>query len=100
MGEAVLSACYILNRVPHRNLDQTPYELWQGYAPNLRFLRVWECLAKAPLPNFKQENIGPKTFDSVFIDFVQHSTAYRFMSLNDFSICESRDTKFFEQVFL
>ncbi|XP_009629827.2 uncharacterized protein [Nicotiana tomentosiformis] len=26
-GEAVLSACYILNRVPHKKLDKTPYEL-------------------------------------------------------------------------
>jgi len=26
-GEAILSACYILNKVPHKKLDQTPYEL-------------------------------------------------------------------------
>jgi len=27
-GEAILSACHILNRVPHKGLDKTPYELW------------------------------------------------------------------------
>jgi len=68
-GEVVLSACYILNRVPHKKLDQTPYELWKGYAPNLSSLRVWDCLAKVPLPDFKRENIGPKTFDFVFIGY-------------------------------
>lgn len=26
-GEAVLYACYILNRVPHKKLDKTSYEL-------------------------------------------------------------------------
>ena len=94
-GEAVLSACYIHNRLTHKKLDQTPYELWKGYAPNLSFLRVWGCLAKAPLPDFKRENIGPKNFDSMFICYAQNSVAYRFMSLNEFSISESRDAEFF-----
>ena len=26
-GEPILTACFILNRVPHKKLDQTPYEL-------------------------------------------------------------------------
>jgi len=56
---------------------------------------VWGCLAKVPLLDFKQENIGPKTFISVFIGYIQNSVAYRFMSLNDFSISESRDAEFF-----
>ena len=51
------------------------------------------------MPKFKWKNIGLKTFDFVFIGYVQNSAAYRFMSLNDFSICEFRDAKFFEQVF-
>jgi len=68
-GEAILSACYILNRVPHKKLGQTPYELWKGYAQNLSFLRVWGCLAKVSLPDFKWKNIGPKTFNSVFIGY-------------------------------
>ena len=29
-GEVVFSACYVLNRVPHKKLDQTLYELWKG----------------------------------------------------------------------
>ena len=39
-GEAVLAACFILNRVPHKKFDQTPYELRKGYAPNLNYLKV------------------------------------------------------------
>ncbi|KAL0303823.1 UNVERIFIED_CONTAM: Retrovirus-related Pol polyprotein from transposon TNT 1-94, partial [Sesamum radiatum] len=37
-GEAVLSACYILNRVPHKKLDKTPYELWK--ARNAEFFEL------------------------------------------------------------
>ncbi|KAL0354512.1 UNVERIFIED_CONTAM: Retrovirus-related Pol polyprotein from transposon TNT 1-94 [Sesamum radiatum] len=79
-GEAVLSACYILNRVPHKKLDKTPYELWKGFAPNLSYLKVWGCLAKVAYPDFRKSNIGPKTFDCVFIGYAQNSAAYRFIT--------------------
>lgn len=38
-GEAVLTSCCILNKVPHKKLDKTPYELWKGYPPNLNFFK-------------------------------------------------------------
>ena len=51
-----MSACYILNRVPHKNLEKTPYDLWKGYPPNLSFFKVWGCLAKVRIPDFKRNN--------------------------------------------
>ena len=57
-GEAVLTTCFILNRVPHKKLDLTPYELWKRYAPSLNYLKVWGCLAKVTLPSHKCSNIG------------------------------------------
>ncbi|KAK8988278.1 hypothetical protein V6N11_065873 [Hibiscus sabdariffa] len=66
-GDAILSANHILNRVPHKKLDHTPYELWKGYAPNLQYLKVWGCLAKVGLLDFKKSTIGSKTVDAVFI---------------------------------
>ncbi|KAL0337756.1 UNVERIFIED_CONTAM: hypothetical protein Scaly_2050700 [Sesamum calycinum] len=41
--------------------------MWKGYAPNLNYLKVWRCLAKVAYPEFKKSNIGPKTFDWMFI---------------------------------
>ena len=35
----------------------------------------------------------------MFIGYAQNSAAYRFMSLNDYSIFEYRDAEFFEHVF-
>lgn len=103
-GEAVLSACYILNKVPHKRIPVTPYELWKGHSPNLNYLRVWGCLAKVGLPSFKKNNIGPKTVDAVFIGYASNSAAYRCLtfkpdSLQFDSITESRDVEFFENVF-
>ena len=68
-GEAFLSACHVLNRVPHKKLDKTPYEIWKGRTPNLKYLKVWGCLAKVGIPNFKRDKIGPKTVDSIFIGY-------------------------------
>lgn len=42
-GEALFVACHILNRIPHKNLEDIPYELWKGRKPNLNYLRVWGC---------------------------------------------------------
>lgn len=75
-GEAVLSAGYILNRVPHKKLDKTSYELWNSLAPNLKNLIIWGCLAKVGLPPPKRTNIGPKTYDAVFVRYTQNPTVY------------------------
>jgi len=56
-------------------------------------------LVKVASLSFKRTSIGPKTFDAVFIGYAQNRVAYRFMSLNDYSISEYRDAKFFEHVF-
>ncbi|TYK04481.1 DEAD-box ATP-dependent RNA helicase 39-like [Cucumis melo var. makuwa] len=50
-GEAVLSSRFILNKVPHKKLDKTPYKLWKGY-DNLTYLKVWGCLTKRTKKEF------------------------------------------------
>lgn len=56
-------------------------------------------MAKVGLPSLKRENVGPKNFDAIFVGNAENSAAYRFMRLNDRSMCESRDADFFEHVF-
>ena len=96
-GEVVLSSNHILNRMPYKMLEVTPYELWKGYAPNLQYLKVWGCLAKVAFLNFKRESIEPRTFDAIFIGYA--GSTYRYMRLNDKTICEYRDVEFFENVY-
>nr|GFB40522.1 hypothetical protein [Tanacetum cinerariifolium] len=38
-------AVRILNMVPTKKVDKTPYEIWHGKAPNLSYLKVWGCKA-------------------------------------------------------
>ena len=56
-GKFVLFACFVLNKVPYRKLDKTPYELWKEYAPIISYLRIWGCLAKVPFPALKKSTV-------------------------------------------
>ncbi|GJV44025.1 NIN-like protein [Tanacetum coccineum] len=51
------SATRILNMVPTKKVDKTPYELWYGKVPNLSYLKVWGCetLVKRDTPNKLQQ---------------------------------------------
>nr|GEZ12188.1 hypothetical protein [Tanacetum cinerariifolium] len=39
------TAARILNMVPTKKVDRTPYEIWHGKAPKFSYLRVWGCEA-------------------------------------------------------
>ncbi|GJU54280.1 hypothetical protein Tco_1227994 [Tanacetum coccineum] len=44
-GYALVSVIRILNMVPTKKVERTPYEIWHGKAPKLSYLRVWGCEA-------------------------------------------------------
>ena len=37
-GEAILFANYLLNKVPEKKAEKTPYELWRGRQPSYKYL--------------------------------------------------------------
>ncbi|GJW85354.1 retrotransposon protein, putative, ty1-copia subclass [Tanacetum coccineum] len=54
---ALESAIRILNMVPTKKVDKTPYELWYGKVSNLSYLKVWGCeaLVKRDTPDKLQQ---------------------------------------------
>ena len=54
-GEAILSTCFLQNKLPHTKTKMMPYELWKVFEPNLCYLKVWGCLAKVLLHDIKEE---------------------------------------------
>ena len=106
LGLALLSSNYILNKLPHKKLDNTPYSLWKGRSPSYKYLKVWGCLAKVMVPIPKRIKIGPKTIDYIFIGYAINSSAYRFLvhkydipDIHVNAIIESRNASFFENIF-
>ena len=106
VGEALLTASHVLNRIPNRNKETTPYENWVGRKPSLSYLCTWGCLAKVNIPISKKRKLGPKIVDCVFLGYAHQSIAYRFLvvksKVSDMHvdiIMESRDATFFENIF-
>jgi hypothetical protein len=105
-GEAVLTVCYVLNRVPPRNREATPYEGFKGRKPDLSHLQTWGCLAKVNVLLPKKRKLGPKTVDCVFLGYAHNSATYKFLVVHAETsevavnvIMESQDVTFFESIF-
>ncbi|GJZ49520.1 zinc finger, CCHC-type containing protein [Tanacetum coccineum] len=104
-GEAMLTACYLLNKVPNQRNMITPYELWTKRKLNRNYLRVWGCRAVVKLPDLKLKTLGEKGIECIFIGHAEHSKGFRFyviepndsVSIN--SIIESKDAIFDENRF-
>ena len=103
-GEAILTVWHVLNRVPTKNKEITPFEEWEKKRLNFSYLRT--CLAKLNVPINKKCKLGPKTVDCVFLGYAIHSIGYRFLIINSRvpdmhvgTIIESRDTTFFKSDF-
>ena len=106
-GETILFACHIQNRIPYKRIGKTPYKLWKGYAPNIAYLKMRECLAKILFLEPKKQKLGFKTFDTMFIGYAENSAVYRFLvtksenNLVDINtIIETKNANFFENIFL
>jgi hypothetical protein len=54
-GEAILTACHVLNRVPIKNKEITPFEEWEKKRVNLSYF-TWGCLAKVNVSINKNVN--------------------------------------------
>jgi hypothetical protein len=107
VGMALLTSCYVLNRVLMKNKEKTPYEKWIGRKPSLSYLCTWVCLTKFNVPINKKRKLSPKIVDCVFWGYAHHSIAYRFLviklevpDVHVDTFLEYRDVNFFKNIFL
>ena len=104
-GEAVLTACHILNRVPNKETKITPYDQWKKRKPNLNYLKVWGCRAIVKVLTPKRKKLGERGIECIFIGYAHNSKAYRFMviepndSISINTVIQSRDAIFDENRF-
>jgi hypothetical protein len=76
VGGGLLTSCHVLNRVPNKNKDQTPYEMWTGRKPLLSYCTLGDAWQKVNVPIPKKRKLGPKILDCVFLGYAQRSIAY------------------------
>jgi transposase InsO family protein len=96
-AEAFKTAVYILNRVPTKVVLKTPFELWKGWKPSLRHMRVWGCPSEVRIYNPQEKKLDPRTISGYFIGYAERSKGYRFYCPSHSTrIVESRNAKFLE----
>ena len=96
-AETLKTAVYILNRVPTKVVPKTPFELWKGWKPSLRHMRVWGCPSEVRIYNPQEKKLDPRTISGYFIGYAERSKGYRFYCPSHSTrIVESRNAKFLE----
>jgi hypothetical protein len=105
-GEAILTACHVLNRVSIKNKEITPFKKWEKKRVNLSYLCALGCLTKVNVTINKKRKLEPKTVDCIFIGYVFHNIGYRFLIIKSRvpdmhigTIMDSKDATFFEDIF-
>jgi Integrase core domain len=97
-GEALKTTTYILNRVPTKAANKTPYELWTGRKSSLQHFRFWGCPAKARPYRPQEKKLDERTISCYFIGYAERSSGYKFYDPTNRIIFETNIVKFFENV--
>ncbi|GJT57763.1 retrotransposon protein, putative, ty1-copia subclass [Tanacetum coccineum] len=92
---ALESTTCILNMVPTKKVDKTPYELWYGKVLNLSYLKVWGCeaLVKRDTP----DKLEQRSVKCIFIGYPKETMGYYFYFLPKNKIVVARYAEFFEK---
>ena len=89
-GEAVNTACHTLNRVYFRpDSKQTPYELWRGKKPVVKYFRIFGSDCYIPHDRENLEKFDAKSNKGYFLGYSSISRAYRVYNLRTKIVMES-----------
>nr|GEV14582.1 hypothetical protein [Tanacetum cinerariifolium] len=78
-GYALETAARILNMVPTKKVDRTPYEIWLGKAPELSYLRVWGC--EALVKRDTSDKLDSRSIKCIFV-VQKASGSYGFLEMS------------------
>jgi hypothetical protein len=66
---AIKHAAYLYNRLYHKSVGKTPYEVWTGRKPDVRHLRVFGCLVILYTEKEDRTKFSPKGQPAVFVGY-------------------------------
>ncbi|GJX51106.1 putative retrotransposon protein [Tanacetum coccineum] len=79
------TAARILNMVPTKKVEKTPYKVWHGQAPKLSYLKVWGCEALVKRDTLtKPDKLKPRSIKCIFVGYPKETI--------DLEIIQEEDT--------
>ncbi|GKD54997.1 retrotransposon protein, putative, ty1-copia subclass [Tanacetum coccineum] len=94
---ALESATRILNMVPTKKVEKSPYEVWYGQAPKLSYLNVWACEALVKRDTItKPGKLEPRSIKCIFVGYPKDTMGYSFYYPPKNKVFVARNAEFFE----
>ncbi|GJT05927.1 retrotransposon protein, putative, ty1-copia subclass [Tanacetum coccineum] len=93
-GYALESAARILNMVPTKKVERTPYGIWHKKAPKLSYLRVWGC--EALVKRDALDKLDHRSIKCIFVGYTKETMGYYFYYPLENKIFVARNAEFFE----
>nr|GEY91503.1 retrotransposon protein, putative, Ty1-copia subclass [Tanacetum cinerariifolium] len=94
---ALETVARILNMVPTKKVEKTPYEVWHGQAPKLSYLKVWGCEALVKRDTLtKPDKFGPRSIKCLFIGYPKETMGYSFYYPPENKVLVAQNAEFLE----
>ncbi|GJR50420.1 retrotransposon protein, putative, ty1-copia subclass [Tanacetum coccineum] len=94
---ALETVARILNMVPTKKVEKTPYEVWHGQAPKLSYLKVWGCEALVKRDTLtKPDKLEPRSIKCIFVGYPKETIGYSFYYPPENKVLVARNAEFLE----
>nr|GEX52839.1 hypothetical protein [Tanacetum cinerariifolium] len=94
---ALETAARILNMVPTKKVEKTPYKVWHGQAPKLSYLKVWDCETLVKRDTLtKLDKLEPRSIKCIFIGYPKETMGYSFYYPPKNKVLVARNAEFLE----
>nr|GEV26433.1 retrotransposon protein, putative, Ty1-copia subclass [Tanacetum cinerariifolium] len=94
---ALETAARILNMVPTKKVEKTPYKVWHGKAPKLSYLKVWGCEALVKRDTLtKLDKLEPISIKCIFIGYPKETMGYSCYYPPENKVLVARSAEFLE----
>lgn len=99
-GESVLTASYIINRLPMLRLNnKTPYEMVYKKPATYNNIRVFGCLTHVYVNKHDRNKFAPRSRECIFLGYPPTIKGYKLYDLKEKKLFISRDVVFCEDIF-